>query len=114
DPRAYTQGLIYLDGFLFESTGLNGRSTLRKVKLETGEVIRQVPIDSAYFAEGLTDWHGRLVQLTWQSHVGFIYDMATLNVQRTFTYSGEGWGLTRGRKRLIMLERGAAGDLLAT
>ena len=102
DPRAYTQGLIYLDGFLFESTGLNGRSTLRKVKLETGEVIRQVPIDSAYFAEGLTDWHGLLVQLTWQSHVGFIYDMATLNVQRTFTYSGEGWGLTRDRTRLIM------------
>jgi glutaminyl-peptide cyclotransferase len=102
DSRAYTQGLIYLDGFLFESTGLNGRSTLRKVKLETGDIIRQVPIDSAYFAEGLTDWHGLLVQLTWQSHVGFIYDMPTLNVQRTFTYSGEGWGLTRDRTRLIM------------
>jgi glutamine cyclotransferase len=102
DPRAYTQGLIYLDGFLFESTGLHGRSTLRKVKLETGEAIRQVPMDSAYFAEGLTDWHGLLVQLTWQSHVGFIYDMATLNVQRTFKYSGEGWGLTRDRTRLIM------------
>jgi glutamine cyclotransferase len=102
DSHAYTQGLIYRDGFLFESTGLNGRSTLRKVKLETGEVIRQVAIDSAYFAEGLTDWNGQLVQLTWQSHIGFLYDLATFNVARTFTYSGEGWGLTHDRTRLIM------------
>lgn len=102
DSRAYTQGLIYRDGFLFESTGLNGRSTLRKVKLETGEVIRQVAIDSAYFAEGVTDWNGQLVQLTWQSHIGFLYDLATFKVARTFTYSGEGWGLTHDRTRLIM------------
>jgi glutamine cyclotransferase len=102
DSRAYTQGLIYRDGFLFESTGLNGRSTLRKVKLETGEVIRQVAIDSAYFAEGVTDWSGQLVQLTWQSHIGFLYDLATFNVARTFTYSGERWGLTHDRTRLII------------
>jgi glutamine cyclotransferase len=90
DSRAYTQGLIYRDGFLFESTGLNGRSTLRKVKLETGDVIRQVPIDSTYFAEGLTDWNGQLVQLTWQPHLGFLYNLATFKLESTFTYSGEG------------------------
>jgi glutaminyl-peptide cyclotransferase len=102
DPQAYTQGLIYRDGFLFESTGLNGRSTLRKVKLETGEVVRQLPIDSTYFAEGLTDWNEHLVQLTWQSHLGFLYDLATFKMQRTFRYSGEGWGLTHDRTSLIM------------
>src|SRR4029453_13055380 len=65
DPSAYTQGLIYRDGFIFESTGLNGRSTLRKVRVSTGEVLQQRRIDPAYFAEGLADWHGEVVQLTW-------------------------------------------------
>jgi glutaminyl-peptide cyclotransferase len=102
DPRAYTQGLIYRDGFLFESTGLNGRSSLRKVRLETGDVIRQVAIDPTYFAEGLTDWNGRLVQLTWRSHVGFLYHLATFELQNTFSYTGEGWGLTHDRTRLVM------------
>lgn len=102
DPLAYTQGLIYRDGFLFESTGLNGRSTLRKVKLETGEVIQQERVDPRYFAEGLTDWNGRLVQLTWRTHIGFLYDLASFKLQGTFSYSGEGWGLTHDRKRLIM------------
>jgi glutaminyl-peptide cyclotransferase len=108
DARAYTQGLIYRNGFLFESTGLNGRSTLRQVKLETGDVIRQVPIDPTYFAEGLTDWNGQLVQLTWQSHLGFLYDLATFKLERTFTYSGEGWGLTHDRTRLIMSDGSAS------
>lgn len=102
DPLAYTQGLIYRDGFLFESTGLNGRSTLRKVKLETGEVIQQERVDPRYFAEGLTDWGGRLVQLTWRTNIGFLYDLASFKLQGTFRYSGEGWGLTHDRKRLIM------------
>ena len=102
DPRAYTQGLIYRDGFLFESTGLNGHSSLRKVKLETGEVIQQESLDQGYFAEGLTDWNGRLVQLTWQSNTGFVYDLASFRLLSTFRYSGQGWGLTHDRKRLIM------------
>ncbi len=102
DSRAYTQGLIYRDGFLYESTGLNGRSTLRKVNLQTGEVIQQIAVDPRYFAEGLTDWGGRLVQLTWQSHLGFVYDLASFKIHRTFSYSGEGWGLTHDRSRLIM------------
>ena len=102
DPQAYTQGLIYRDGSLYESTGLNGRSTLRKVKLETGEVLQLEHLDPRYFAEGLADWNGRLVQLTWQSNVGFVYDLVSFKLQNTFRYSGEGWGLTRDQNRLIM------------
>ena len=102
DSQAYTQGLIYRDGFLFESTGINGRSEIRKVKLETGEVLQRGSVDPSYFAEGLTDWDGRLVQLTWKSNIGFLYDFASFKLQGTFKYSGEGWGLTHDRKRLIM------------
>ncbi len=102
DPLAYTQGLIYRDGFLFESTGIHGHSSLRKVRLETGEVVQQRSIDYRYFAEGLTEWRGRLVQLTWQSNVGFLYDLKSFNLEGTFRYAGEGWGLTNDGKRLVM------------
>jgi glutaminyl-peptide cyclotransferase len=102
DPGAYTQGLVYKDGFLFESTGLHGQSTLRKVKLETGEVVQRHALDAKYFAEGLTDLGPSLVQLTWQSNLGFVYDAKSFAVRRTFKYGGEGWGLTRDRDRLIM------------
>jgi glutaminyl-peptide cyclotransferase len=94
--------LIYRDGFLFESTGLKGQSTLRKVKLETGEVVQQHRVASAYFAEGLAEWGGQLVQLTWQSNVAFVYDLASFAPRRTFTYAGEGWGLTRDREGFIL------------
>jgi glutamine cyclotransferase len=102
DPGAFTQGLVFRDGFLFESTGLNGRSSLRRVRLETGEVLQRRAIDDRYFAEGLTDWGGRLVQLTWNTNVGFVYDLATFEPIRTFTYAGEGWGLTHDGARLVM------------
>ena len=102
DDQAYTQGLIFRDGFLYESTGLYGRSSLRKVKLDTGEVVQQRPLDARYFAEGLTEWRGELLQLTWRSEIGFIYDMATFTPRRTFTYSGEGWGLTHDGTSLIL------------
>jgi glutamine cyclotransferase len=102
DPEAFTQGLIYRDGFLYESTGLNGRSSLRKVRLETGEVVQRTAVDTRYFAEGLTDWGNRLVQLTYQTNVAFVYDLATFRVADTFTYPGEGWGLARDATRLIM------------
>ena len=102
DPEAFTQGLIYRDGFLFESTGLNGRSSLRKVKLETGEVVQRHDVDKQYFAEGLADWRDRLIQLTWESNVGFVYDLATFKQIATFEYPGEGWGLTRDDRGLIM------------
>lgn len=102
DPEAFTQGLVYRDGFLFESTGLNGRSSLRKVRLETGEVVQRHDVDKQYFAEGLTDWGDRLLQLTWETNVGFVYDLASFRQLRTFSYRGEGWGLTHDGQRLIM------------
>lgn len=102
DPGAFTQGLIFRDGVLFESVGRYGRSELRRVSLETGEVLQSRPLDSTYFAEGLSDWGDRLLQLTWQSGVGFVYDLATLRPLRTFDYPGEGWGLARGPSELIM------------
>ena len=102
DKDAFTQGLLFRDGALFESTGLKGRSSLRKVRLETGEVLQQEKIDSRYFAEGLTDWGNRLVQLTWETNVGFVYDLKSFARLQTFTYAGEGWGLAHDDRRLIM------------
>jgi len=102
DASAFTQGLIYRDGFLYESTGLNGRSTIRKVKLETGEVVQQRSVDRAHFAEGLAEWDGQLIQLTWQSNIAFVYDLANLEPRGTLRYRGEGWGLTRDREGLIL------------
>lgn len=102
DPNAFTEGLLFRDGFLFESTGLKGSSTLRKVRLETGEIVDQRIVDSAYFAEGLTDWGDTLVQLTWSSGTGFIYDLRTFALTRTFRYPGEGMGLTRHDGHLVM------------
>ena len=102
DRQAYTQGLIFSDGFLYESTGLYGASTLRRVRLETGAVLARHSLDRRYFGEGLTEWEGSLLQLTWTSNVGFIYDRSSLKARGTFRYPGEGWGLTHDRKRLIM------------
>src|SRR4029079_18958260 len=85
DKDAFTQGLIYRDGFLFESTGLNGRSTLRKVRLETGTVVQRQDVPRRYFAEGLTEIGDELYQLTWESGVGFVYDRTTFKVVRRFT-----------------------------
>jgi glutamine cyclotransferase len=102
DPNAFTQGLIYLNGFLYEGTGLNGRSTLRKVKLETGQVLQEKRIEEQYFGEGITDWGGELVQLTWQTGVGFVWDRGTFTLKKKFSYAGEGWGLTHDATRLIL------------
>ena len=102
DPSAFTQGLIYRDGYLFESTGLYGGSTLRKVNLKTGEVVQRETLSLDYFGEGLTDWGDQLVQLTWKSNIGFVYDAPTFELMKTFRYPGEGWGLTRDSDRLIM------------
>jgi glutamine cyclotransferase len=102
DPAAYTQGLLYRDGFLYESTGLHGRSSLRKVKLETGEVLQQRLLDPVHFAEGLAEWKGQLIQLTWRSNVAFVYDVSTFAPRRTLSYAGEGWGLTHDGKRFVL------------
>jgi glutaminyl-peptide cyclotransferase len=102
DPDAYTQGLVFRDGFLYESTGLNGRSTVRKVELKTGRVIQQRRLDVLHFGEGLTEWNGQLVQLTWQSQIAFVYDLVSFASQTTFAYTGEGWGLTHDGREFIM------------
>lgn len=93
DPNAFTEGLLYRDGFLFESTGLNGRSSVRKVELATGRVLQQADLASDYFGEGLTDWRGELINLTWQTRIGFVLDLKTFARKRSFDYLGEGWGL---------------------
>ncbi len=102
DPHAYTQGLIYEDGYLYESTGLNGRSSLRMVDLETGRVLQRAVVPDQYFAEGLASWGSTLIQLTWQSHIAFVYDRFSFRLLRTFTYKGEGWGLTQDGRNLIL------------
>jgi glutaminyl-peptide cyclotransferase len=102
DRQAFTQGLVYLDGLLYEGTGLNGQSAIRKVRIETGEVLQQRRIDEKYFGEGIAVWGKTLVQLTWQSEIGFVYDLASFEPLRTFGFTGEGWGLTQDGRRLIM------------
>ena len=108
DPGAFTQGLQYLDGVLYEGTGLNGRSSIRKVKLETGAVLQQRSVPAAYFGEGIVVWHKELIELTWQSQVAFVYDRDTFSPTRTFHYEGEGWGLTHDGANLIMSDGSAA------
>jgi glutamine cyclotransferase len=102
DANAFTQGLQYADGFLYEGTGLHGRSSLRKVNLETGAVLQKRDLPAEYFGEGITLWKSMIVQLTWQSGIAFAYDAATFAPLRTFTYKGEGWGLTHDETDLIM------------
>ena len=102
DPHAFTQGLVFVDGSLYESTGLNGQSSLRMVDLETGRVLQSQPVDSKYFGEGLTAWGSTLVQLTWESHVALVYDRFSFRMLRTLSYSGEGWGLTQDGKSLVL------------
>jgi glutaminyl-peptide cyclotransferase len=107
DRNAFTQGLLYRDGVLYESTGLNGQSSLRKVELETGKVLQQISVDRRYFAEGLTDWSSHLVQLTWNTNIGFVYDLATFKQLQTFSYQSQGWGLAHDDRRLVMSDGSA-------
>ena len=102
DPTAYTQGLFYLDGFLYEGTGEWSRSSIRKVRLETGEVLQKRDIPGQYFGEGIIVWKDRLLELTWRAGKGFIYDLASFAPKGEFPYPGEGWGLTTDGKRIIM------------
>jgi glutamine cyclotransferase len=102
DPRAFTQGLVYIDGHLYESTGLNGRSSLRMVDLVTGQVQQRVDLPSQYFGEGLAAWESTIIQLTWQNHVAFVYDRFSFRQLRTIPCPWEGWGLTEDGKSLIL------------
>jgi len=102
DTAAFTQGLAYRDGYIYESTGLNGRSSLRRVRLETGEVIQRVDLAPEFFGEGITILNNRIIQLTWLSHTGFVYNIADLRPLGRFSYSGEGWGLTTNGREIFM------------
>jgi glutamine cyclotransferase len=102
DSQAFTQGLVFHNGFFYEGTGLNGRSSLRKVKIETGEVLQRVDLDPQYFGEGIAILHDQIFQLTWQSHVGFVYRLGDFHLLRQFTYTGEGWGLASNGTDLLM------------
>jgi glutamine cyclotransferase len=102
DRKAFTQGLEFRAGFLYESTGLYGRSTLRKVKLETGEVVHETSLAPEYFGEGITVLNQQIVQLTWRAQTGFVYDQNFFRRLRSFSYSGEGWGLTNDGRQIYM------------
>lgn len=103
DPKAYTQGLEYHDGYLYESTGRKGTSSIRKVDIKTGKVLQKVDLDSQYFGEGITIFNDKIYQLTWQAGLGFIYDLKSFKKEGSFKYhnSLEGWGLTHNGKELI-------------
>ncbi len=102
DPTAFTQGLDIADGVLYEGTGLNGKSSLRRVDLETGEVLQQIDIDEQYFGEGIVVFGDSIVQITWQSQLAFVYDRETFELIETHAYPTQGWGLTTDGERLIM------------
>jgi glutamine cyclotransferase len=107
DVDAFTQGLIYVDGHLYESTGRNGKSSLRLVDLSTGKVLQKHDLPSEFFGEGLTDWRSSLIQLTWLNHQGFVYDRFSFSLVKTFHYEGEGWGLTHNDTLLILSDGSA-------
>jgi len=102
DTNAFTEGLVYSDGFLYESTGLNGASSLRCVDLTTGNVLQEYTLPTQYFGEGIAVVNNTIIQLTWQSNIGFIYNKTTFAVLGNFTYPTQGWGLTYDGKNLIM------------
>lgn len=102
DRTAFTQGLIFRDGRLYESTGMEGRSGIREVRLEDGRVLKQTSVPPPFFGEGMTDWGNKLISLTWQHGRGFVWDRATLRKVGEWRYPGEGWGLTHDGREIIM------------
>jgi glutamine cyclotransferase len=102
DPSAFTQGLFFVDGFLYEGTGLRGHSSLRKVDLKTGNILRVRQLPAQLFGEGITIYGNRVIQLTWRARVGLVYDRKTFQLLDTFTYPTEGWGITHDDRSLIM------------
>lgn len=102
DPKAFTQGLFYRDGHLYESTGLNGQSTIRKVELKSGKVLQKADLPADVFGEGSTAVGDKLIGLTWTSQVGYVFDLKTFKLKQTFKYDGEGWGLAGHEDKLYM------------
>lgn len=107
DPGAFTQGLVYEDGFLYEGTGLRGQSTLRRVDLTSGEVVQSLALDPELFGEGITLFGDRIIQLTLTSGIGFVYDQQSFSKLDEFSYTPEGWGLTHNGRELIMSDGSA-------
>lgn len=102
DRKAFTQGLVYRDGFFYEGTGLNGRSSLRKVRPETGEVVQRVDLPQEFFGEGIALIRNEIIQLTWKSQAGFVYNLSDFRFLRQFSYPGEGWGATSNASEIFM------------
>jgi len=102
DRAAFTEGLFFRDGYLYESTGMNGASSIRKVDLNSGRVLRQRDLPSAVFGEGIVDWNNELIGLTWKNQEGYVFDLDTFDFKKKFAYPGEGWGMTRSDKNLLM------------
>ena len=102
DKNAFTEGLLFDNGFLYESTGLYGNSTLRRVELETGKILQLYALPNQYFGEGITVFDDKIIQLTWQSNKGFVYDKHSFDLLQEFSYPTEGWGITYDGNRLIM------------
>jgi glutamine cyclotransferase len=102
DPEAFTQGLVFHQGALYEGTGLSGKSTLRKVDPKTGRILKMVQLPDQYFGEGITLWEDKIIQLTWRSGVGLVYDRETFRLLKRFNFFTEGWGITHDGKQLIM------------
>jgi len=102
DREAFTQGLEYRGGYLYEGTGLEGKSSLRKVKLENGQVVQKIDIMPLYFGEGITVLNQQIVEITWKHHVGLVYDQATFRQTKSFNYPGEGWGLCNDGTNIYM------------
>jgi len=108
DPQAFTQGLFFRDGHLYESTGLNGQSTIRKVELKTGKVLQKADLPADVFGEGVTAVGNNMIGLTWTSQVGYVFDIKTFKLKQTFKYSGEGWGLASDAKHVYMSDGSAS------
>ncbi len=102
DPAAFTQGFTYYNGFFYEGTGREGQSSLRQIDPDTGRVVRKTDLPPEFFGEGITVLGNRVIQLTWLSHIGFVYDLSDFHQLRTFNYPGEGWGLTTDGRDLFM------------
>ena len=107
DPKAFTQGLFYRDGHLYESTGQYGQSTIRKVELKTGKVLQKADLPAGVFGEGSTPVGNHLVGLTWTSQVGYVFDLKTFKLKQSFKYEGEGWGLAGDARNLYMSDGSA-------
>ena len=102
DRAAFTEGLFFRDGYLYESTGMNGASSIRKVELKSGRVVKQHDLSNAVFGEGIVDWKNELVSVTWKNQEGSVFDLDTFEFKRSFRYPGEGWGMTHNDKNLLL------------